>query len=312
MEEIHSAPVLYGDYLFAIGISLLVSIAAIPTIFFIRKMGYNRRTSFLLAIMIIPSVAVFFFSLPQTLYYLSLRHEFVNHLLMNTHYFANTCLANFPYLLGLVGVGSLVIIGNRVLGGRLSLWLSRAKPLSPDNVPELHSMLKGLASKFDVNTPKLYYIDSTAATMFVVGNKNSHLVTSVRLLEILNAKELETCMAHELAHVKNNDGLIKSIANGLKFVNIFNPVAHFAEAKIFQDREFMADELAAKKTRRPLDLAIALIKIGEASKSIQSSRGLLGHAIFGIPSRFCLLTKHPSLSERIERLIELSKVLEDR
>ena len=87
----------------------------------------------------------------------------------------------------------------------------------------------------------------------------------------------------------------------------FDPFVRILEAAFHREREILADETAAKVTRKPIALATALIKIYEAfpKKYVASETGL---SILGIGS--AVGSRHPPIRERINRLIRLAELLE--
>jgi heat shock protein HtpX len=97
---------------------------------------------------------------------------------------------------------------------KLALAASGAKPLSPSKYPELHQMIRDLAKEMNIPMPKLYITPMQQANAFATGRDPHHASVAVTegILKVLSKDELRGVLAHELAHVKNRDILVASIA----------------------------------------------------------------------------------------------------
>ena len=127
---------------------------------------------------------------------------------------------------------------------------------------------------------------------------------SESLLSLLKKDELEAVMAHELAHIKNSDTALKALVTAYRTALPHDPIVRLVEAAYHREREMVADETAAKATKKPLSLASALLKIYEAfPKSSLSAYGTL--SILGAGST--LLSRHPPIRQRINLLIRLAE-----
>ncbi len=124
----------------------------------------------------------------------------------------------------------------------------------------------------------------------------------------LDDDELQAVLAHELAHIKYRDALLKTIATAYRLAFQYDPLSRLIEAAIYREREFAADEFAARFTEKPAALASALLKV--------YGLGQLGRS-FEIPilsslslprSTASVLSKQPSLKLRIERLLKMSEL----
>lgn len=196
--------------------------------------------------------------------------------------------------------------------GRIILRLYRVKPLEELEACEFSASLKKVAEKAGVKLPKAYLISSGVPLIAIIGKaSNAKLLVSVGLLESLSQDEVEACLGHEIAHVKDNDERIRTLAISMKIATFFSPLSHFLEPAICREREFLADKKGAELTGRRKELASALIKLDEAY-SVNPMRGLLYRITTGIfvatPFKqamwlrmFC---RHPSVEERVKRLLE--------
>jgi heat shock protein HtpX len=95
----------------------------------------------------------------------------------------------------------------------LALKMSRARPLSPDEAPELHQLVERLAMRAGLPKPGVYLIESETPNAFATGRSPSKGAVAVTtgLTRLLDRDELAGVIAHELAHIKHRDTLISSI-----------------------------------------------------------------------------------------------------
>jgi heat shock protein HtpX len=99
-------------------------------------------------------------------------------------------------------------------GDRIVLRVSRAKPAGEQEFPRLHNIVEGLAIAAGIPKPALYVIPEEAPNAFATGRNPEHASVAVTqgLLDSLNRVELEGVLAHELAHVRNRDMLVNTLA----------------------------------------------------------------------------------------------------
>ena len=193
---------------------------------------------------------------------------------------------------------------------KLVLAMYRAQPVTRDQSPQLFEILERLTARTGMPMPRVYVIPEDAPNAFATGRNPQHAAVAVTqgILRLLNAEELEGVLAHELAHVKNRDILIGSIAatiasavmvlaNMMKWTAILgggqrsddrggvNPIgllvtallAPFAamliQMAVSRSREFQADASGAEMTRNPYALASALEKLEAYSRRIPMMAG---------------------------------------
>lgn len=191
---------------------------------------------------------------------------------------------------------------------KIALRMHRAQPLSEEEAPELHDILRTLAQRANIPTPALYLIPEQAPNAFATGRNPSHAAVAVTagLTQLLSRDEIAGVMAHELGHVKNRDTLIMTVAatlagaltmlarfgmltggsrqqDGRRRVGdplitmlavMLAPVgAALIQMAISRSREFLADDAGAEFSRNPLALAQALRKISGASHQIPMRSG---------------------------------------
>ncbi|ADJ15538.1 M48 family metallopeptidase [Halalkalicoccus jeotgali] len=134
------------------------------------------------------------------------------------------------YLLyrGLVAVlGALdppTLLGGLLVGTLLSGYLSYrfgtrgllrsldARPLGRERAPRLHRQIDALSKAMDLDPPSVFVASLGAPNALAVGSsRRGAIVLDVGLLGLLSADELTGIVAHELAHLENDDGLVRSL-----------------------------------------------------------------------------------------------------
>jgi heat shock protein HtpX len=106
-----------------------------------------------------------------------------------------------------VGFSALTSVGSYFAGDKLVLAQSQAKPLQPNDAPQLKNIVETLAIGLGIDPPKVYVIDDTAPNAFATGRDPRHASIAVTrgLLEKLDRTELEGVIAHEMSHIVNRD-----------------------------------------------------------------------------------------------------------
>lgn len=228
---------------------------------------------------------------------------------------------------------------------RFVLKMYRAIPMSREQSPVLFDILERLTTRANMPMPKIYLLPMDAPNAFATGRDPQHAAVAVThgILKLLNPEELEGVLAHELAHVRNRDVLISSVAATLGaaimvlarltfFAELFgggeggrddrgsNPLALLAtiilapvaalmiQLAVSRSCEFQADISGAELARSPHGLASALHKLEEYGKRIpMPASPATSHLFIVRPlSREALaglFRTHPSTRERIRRLL---------
>jgi heat shock protein HtpX len=167
----------------------------------------------------------------------------------------------------------------------LALKSSRAKPVDESEAPQLYAMVRELAAKAGVPTPRLYMIPSEQPNAFATGRnpKNSAVAVTEGLLHHLPPDQVRGVLAHEMAHISNRDVLVQTIAamigaaiaaiaNILQFSMLFgggdddeSPLGFVGAlaAIIFAPMAAMILQLAVSRQREYLADATAATYIGE-------------------------------------------------
>ena len=175
-----------------------------------------------------------------------------------------------------------------------------ATPLEDIRHP-VYRITQKLTQKAGLPMPKVYLIPDHTPNAFATGRAHEHAAVAVTmgLYEMLNEKELEGVIAHELSHIKHYDiligtiaavfaGAIAMIANMMQFGAMFNnsndkqssnPImmivmaillplaASIIQMAMSRRREFIADEGAARMTGNPAGLQSALVKLENYARS---------------------------------------------
>ncbi len=97
---------------------------------------------------------------------------------------------------------------------KIVLGMSRARPVSREQEPHLFHSVEGLAIAAGIPTPACYVIDDPAPNAFATGRNPEHaaLAVTTGLMEQLDRLELEGVIGHEMAHIKNYDTLVQTLA----------------------------------------------------------------------------------------------------
>lgn len=221
--------------------------------------------------------------------------------------------------------------------------------LIEDRRHPVYRITEKLVQKANLPMPRVYLIPDHTPNAFATGRNYEHAAVAVTmgLYEMLNEKELEGVIAHELSHIKHYDiligtiaavfaGAIAMIANIMQFGAMFgsnrqngNPIvmilmaiilpiaASVIQMSVSRSREFMADEGAARMTGDASGLQSALSKLENYAKrgqihnaTEQTAHMFIINPFSGMKSSFgSLFRTHPSTEDRIARLEELKREL---
>lgn len=226
---------------------------------------------------------------------------------------------------------------------KIVLKMYGARELSRSDSPELYSMTEELTLRANLPMPKLYMIEGDQPNAFATGRDPQHAAVAVTqgITKLLSRDELRGVISHELAHVKNRDiligtiaatfaGAISYLANMAQWAMIFggrssddeeggNPLssilmmilapiaAMLVQMAVSRSREFLADETGAQMSGNPLSLANALRKLHAGAERIpMHATPATAHMFIVNPliggSFMNLFSTHPPMEERIARL----------
>src|SRR5574341_495965 len=118
---------------------------------------------------------------------------------------------------GMLLFGSIGLVMNFAMywfSDRIALMMHRARPVTREQAPELYEMVERLTRKAGMPMPRVFLIPSETPNAFATGRNPAHAAVAVTegILRILDRRELEGVLAHEISHVRNRDVLIATIA----------------------------------------------------------------------------------------------------
>jgi len=242
-------------------------------------------------------------------------------------------------VLGLVFCG-----GSYWFSDKLAIRAAGAQPVTRQEAPELYDMVEDLTRRDDMPMPRLYISPAAQPNAFATGRspKKAAVCCTRGILEVLDQDELRGVLAHELAHVKNRDILIGSVAAavamavmfvariamwgaifggggddddgggiiGLLAMVILAPIAAvLLQAALSRSRETQADASGAHLLGDGEPLARALEKIEAYAKQVPmkinpaEATAYIINPLTGRKVSFAgLFSTHPPTAERVERL----------
>ncbi|MHB1455673.1 MAG: zinc metalloprotease HtpX [Armatimonadota bacterium] len=237
---------------------------------------------------------------------------------------------------------------------KIVLRMYHAQPVTENDSTGLYAVVSKLAQNAGIPMPKLYIIPGNVANAFATGRDPNHAAVAVTegLMQILDKDEVAGVIAHELAHVKNRDILISTIAAtiagaimiiadiarwgmifggfsrsdddeggggifGTLIAIIVAPIAAMLiQMAISRSREYQADATGSEISGKPLDLADALLKLESTSQSTPSyANGQTAHMFIINPLKggiSGLFSTHPPISERVSKLRDIASGMGQR
>lgn len=118
----------------------------------------------------------------------------------------------FSAIIVIVGI---MLLTQYYLSDKLVLMSTGAKEVSPQEAPELHSIVERLAMRADMPKPRVAVMPTSIPNAFATGRNPSNAVVAVTngLMQQLTTQEVEAVLAHEISHVKNRDVAVMTIAS---------------------------------------------------------------------------------------------------
>ncbi|MBX6422276.1 zinc metalloprotease HtpX [Thermosulfurimonas sp. F29] len=225
---------------------------------------------------------------------------------------------------------------------KVALAMSGARPVAEHEDPELHALVADLARRAGLPKPRVYMIPTETPNAFATGRNPSNAAVAVTagIRRLLSRDELEGVLAHELAHIRNRDILISSIAaviagaisylaymgqwalfwgglggddedrgNPLALIGallaiILAPLAAtLIQLAISRSREYLADATGARICRCPLSLARALEKLEAWNRQLPMQVN---------PAQAQMFIVNPLSGDTLVRLFSTHPPIEDR
>ncbi len=193
--------------------------------------------------------------------------------------------------------------GSYFFSDKIVLYMYKAKPVTEKEAPKLYKIVHEVTTNAGMPMPKVYIIPTPSPNAFATGRnpKHSAVAATEGILKLLSESELKGVIAHEIAHIKNRDILIQTIAatiagvisyvatmaqwgamfgglggddrdNGSSLVSllviaVLAPIiALILQMAISRSREYLADETGAKFIHSSQPLASALEKLERGNK----------------------------------------------
>ncbi len=240
-----------------------------------------------------------------------------------------------------IGGAALYALFQYFAAGSLAVTMTGARQIEKRDNPRFYRTVENLAITLGMPTPKVYIIDDPAPNAFATGRDPKHAIVGATtgLIEIMDDRELDAVMAHEMGHVQNYDirvsmiafGLVSAIAilsdlvlrmlfiggdnrNSNPFVLIVGIIviilapiiAIIVQMAIGRQREYLADASGAMTTRDSDGMASALEKLQQYGRPMQKQQSATAQLFISNPLKpgfFAkLFSSHPPLEDRIKRL----------
>lgn len=226
--------------------------------------------------------------------------------------------------------------------GSLAVAMTGAKQIEKRDNPRLYRTVENLSITLGIQMPKVYIIEDSAPNAFATGRNPKHAIVAATtgLLAIMDDRELDAVMAHEMGHVQNYDIRVSMIAFGLVSVigilsdivlrmlfwgdnrnSNSNPIvlivgivviilapiiAAIVQMAISRQREYLADATGAMTIRDSDAMASALEKLKSFGKPMKHQHSATAQLFISNPLRpgfiATLFSSHPPLDDRIKRL----------
>jgi len=250
-------------------------------------------------------------------------------------------IAGGPFLYVFVALAVLMNLGGYWFSDRLALAASRAHPLGEGEASAVHATVAELSQRAGIPAPRLYLIPSAQPNAFATGRNPRHAAVAVTQgLLAMPPEQVRAVVAHELAHIRNRDvlvssiaamiaGAIAAIANVLQFSFLFGGgdeddgplgwvatlamliiaplAATLLQLAVSRQREYLADATAARLLGggRPLADALQSLERGTQVAPMAVNPAFASLYISNPLPRAgvaTLFATHPPIAERIRRL----------
>jgi heat shock protein HtpX len=223
---------------------------------------------------------------------------------------------------------------------RIALRVARAQPLNEADAPEIHGVVRDLAARAQIPMPRLYVLPGEQPNAFASGRDPQHAVVAATegLMTTMPLEQIQGVLAHEIAHIKNRDilvssiaamiaGAVSAIANVMQLSFLFggdeedNPLgllgalaamilaplgATLLQLGVSRQREYLADATAAQLLGNAAPLADALESIERSHAPALEVNPVTAPMYTANPlsgtQMSTLFSTHPPMRERVRRL----------
>jgi heat shock protein HtpX len=240
-------------------------------------------------------------------------------------------------------------VGSYWFSDKIALAVHRARPLPREEAPWLYEMVERLSSRAGIPPPPIYLIPTETPNAFATGRSPQHAAIAVTegILRLMDRRQLEGVLGHELGHVRNRDTLTMTVVatlagaismvgsmlrwgamfggmdrrddrdgpGGLEllFMAILAPfVAMLIQLAISRRREYAADEAGAELCGQPLALADALERLEAGNRAAPFDNAPAMAHLFIVNhlsgrGLTGLFSTHPPIEKRVARLHEMAE-----
>jgi heat shock protein HtpX len=254
-----------------------------------------------------------------------------------SYFYGNTSITYW-----VIGVAFAYALLQYFMAGKLATLMTGAQEIKKADNPRLYRIVENLTIATGMPMPKVYIIDDPAPNAFATGRDPKHAIVAATtgIMEVMDDRELEAVMAHEISHVRNYDirvsmiafglvsaiGLLSDIALRMMFFsgdnrNNTNPIvlvigiiliilapiiAMLIQFAVSRQREYLADASGVMTTRDSEGLAQALGKLQQYGRPMKHQSTATAHLFLNNPLKPGFFTRlfstHPPLEDRIARL----------
>ncbi|HEY3375275.1 MAG TPA: zinc metalloprotease HtpX [Candidatus Aquicultor sp.] len=262
--------------------------------------------------------------------------------------FAGKLIGGNVGMLVMLGISFIMNLSSYWFSDKIAISMTGSRPVTEQEEPELYAIVRKLSLRAGLPMPRIFVSPSPQPNAFATGRDPEHAVVAVTegLRNLLSWDEIEGVIGHELAHVKNRDiligsmaamvaGMITALANiaqwglmfgfggddeesplgviGILIAVIVMPIAAMlVQFAISRSREFEADADGAVIAGRSEPLINALQKLERGAEAIPMDVSPAAAHMFIInplssASFARLFSTHPPVTERVARLRRLGR-----
>jgi heat shock protein HtpX len=236
--------------------------------------------------------------------------------------------------------GAAMNLGAWWFSDKIALKMSGAVPMEESQAPQIYAMTRELCETAELPMPAMYVIPQQQPNAFATGRspERAAVAITVGITKLLSPDELKGVIAHELAHIRNRDTLIQSVAatiggaitylaymfmwfgndnnspfglvGSLAMILLAPLSATLIQMSISRQREYSADATGAQFSGNPESLASALLRLEEGAKQIPMDVNQATECLYIVKPLKAggmanLFSTHPPIEERVRRLRQM-------